>query len=94
MKYVFPTFYTEVMSILDIELCLLNAAEGWILFSHTFCWSVSFYQRTLKDINDQYLLILVFGGGGSHVCTCVCVCVCVYGFTRSEERRVGKECRL
>src|SRR4029434_11349228 len=24
-----------------------------------------------------------------HVCVCVCVCVCV----RSEERRVGRECR-
>jgi hypothetical protein len=27
----------EIMSILDVVVCLLDEAEGWILFLHSFC---------------------------------------------------------
>ena len=42
-KIFFPILYPEVMSIIDVEVCFLYAAEKWILFLHPFCHSVNFY---------------------------------------------------
>ena len=36
-------FPSEVMSIFDVKVCFLDAAEGWALFFNPFCYSVSFY---------------------------------------------------
>ena len=35
----------------------------------------------------------VVGSAHSHISVCLCVCVSVCAPLRSEERRVGKECR-
>lgn len=36
LEYIFPSFYAEVMSIPDVEVYFLDAAEGWVLFcSHS-----------------------------------------------------------
>ena len=63
LEYLLPSFYPEIMSILDVKLCFLAAAAGWILFSHLFCWSVSFGGELrplmLRDINEQCLFIPV-----------------------------------
>ena len=32
-----PTFYSEVMSIFEVEMCFLFSAEVWILFSYPIC---------------------------------------------------------
>ena len=32
--YIFPTLYSEAMSVFEVEVCFLYAAEGWILFSY------------------------------------------------------------
>lgn len=51
------------MSILYVKLCFLDTAEGWLLFPHPFCRSVSFYWESgvlmLRDIHESYLLISV-----------------------------------
>ena len=36
-KIFFPTLYSEVMSVSEVEVCFLYAAEGWILFSYSVC---------------------------------------------------------
>ena len=35
--YLFPTLYTEVMSVFEVEVHFLHAAKGLILFSSSFC---------------------------------------------------------
>ena len=37
-----PIFYSEVMSVFEVEVCFLCTAEEWILFSYLFCQPVSF----------------------------------------------------
>jgi hypothetical protein len=32
----FPYLYSEVMSVFDVDVCFLCAADRWILFSHPF----------------------------------------------------------
>ena len=41
-KFFFPTLYSEVMSVFEIEVCFLFTEEGWILFSHPICYPVPF----------------------------------------------------
>src|SRR4029434_6916500 len=64
------------------------------------CRCVLFYTCVGLNFNLNVGLNLYVGirhkcmecyGGCNRVCVCVCVCVCV--FMRSEERRVGRECR-
>ena len=71
----FSTLYPEVMSILDVEVCFLDVAEGWILFSHTFCLfggtetiDIERYPSPMI-INSCYFVVVVLGGGaGGMVC--------------------------
>jgi hypothetical protein len=37
LKYIFPSFYAEVTSILDAKSMFPGCAEGRILFLHPFC---------------------------------------------------------
>ena len=75
LENLFLTFYSEVMYFFDIEVCFLNVAEGWVLFSYHFVTLCLFIGElipmTLRDINDQWLLILLF-------LVFVVVLVCVY----------------
>ena len=36
-KKIFPTLYSEVMSVFEAEMCFLYAAEGWILVLYPMC---------------------------------------------------------
>ena len=36
-KIFFPTLYSEAMSVFEVEVCFLYAAEGWILFLYPIC---------------------------------------------------------
>jgi len=38
-----PIYYIEVISVFEIKVCFLDAAEGWILFLYMFCWFMCFY---------------------------------------------------
>ena len=40
--YIFQTFKPEVISVLDVRMCFLDEAEGWILLFYIICSSVSF----------------------------------------------------
>ena len=37
LENLFPTLYGEVMTIFDVEVCFLDAKEGYVFFSHPFC---------------------------------------------------------
>lgn len=56
-KYLFPSFYPEMMSLLNVKVFLLNAEDKCCLFIQ--CQSLSFCQRIegvlLKDINELSL---------------------------------------
>jgi hypothetical protein len=54
---IFPHRLPKIMFILDVEVNFLGAAEGWILFPHLICQSVSLDCGLeiihIKDINSQ-----------------------------------------
>lgn len=62
------------MSILDIELYFLYAAEGCILFLHLFCYAFYWDKRHQWEIiaNSCYFVDVIAGSGGGSVCLCVC----------------------
>ena len=33
----FPTLYSEMISVFEVEMCFLYTEEGWILFSYPIC---------------------------------------------------------
>jgi hypothetical protein len=58
-EYFFSSFYLEVISILDVKVCLLDVTEGWILFFNLLSnlmfpklLSSVFLIRELKVINE------------------------------------------
>jgi hypothetical protein len=54
---IFPTLYPEVMSIFDVEVYFLHAAERWILFSNPlFLCLFFFFYWGIETIDiEQYL---------------------------------------
>jgi hypothetical protein len=57
LENLFPVLYFEVVSIIDVDVCFLYAAEEWILFSypyHILCHFIGGIKSigTCKDIND------------------------------------------
>ena len=43
LENLFLTLYCEIMSVFDVEVCFLYAAEGWILVLCLLCQPISFY---------------------------------------------------
>lgn len=62
MEYLSPMLFSELMSILYIEVCLLSVAEGGDLLFFIFYVSLCLFIGELRpfvliDINEQWLLI-------------------------------------
>ena len=59
----FPCFYPEAMSILDVKMCLLHVAEGWMLFYiHNNRWYLFIEELrpfVLRGISEQCSFIPV-----------------------------------
>lgn len=57
LVYLFPTLYPEVMFILDVQVCFLDAAEGCVLlFIHSvrlLFLLVEFSPLLWREINDK-----------------------------------------
>ena len=54
---IFSRPFTHVMSILDIKVCFLNTAEGWILFFNPFyCLSSSWEIKTIDVKRYQWAM--------------------------------------
>jgi hypothetical protein len=52
----FTTFYSEVVSVFVTEVCFLNAAKYWVLFTYPVCQCISFYWEIESIDVKRYFL--------------------------------------
>lgn len=59
LQYLYPYFYSDVISILYVNVSFLSTAGEWILFSHLIYYSVSFYSviETIYIASYQWALL-------------------------------------
>ena len=80
LEYLFLTFYPEIMSAFDVEVCFLFDPEDPVFVSILFICVFLLRSLISGGNNNQWLLfaliVVVVDGGG--VCVFVCMCVCVW----------------
>ena len=68
------------MSVIDDKVCFLDAALGWILFYHPFCYSLSFFidSSHQRFFYSWDFVIILLGGGAADIGGRGGVCVLMY----------------
>ena len=78
LENIFLTLYSELMSVSNVEMCFLYAAEGWIVFPYLFCSLCIFWENWVH----WYWEILMNNANELFLFRCCCYCwwswYCVY----------------
>ena len=72
LEYLFPFFYHDVSSLLDVKVYFLNAVEGWVLFlpSVSLCLFTGKLRPMMQRVINQQCLLIPYILLQGYVCVC------------------------